>query len=114
MEIIVLYSRAIKGSGGTLIHQDSNGRIIGSSKPNPFNSKEYFHYNSESVLRGRSTPIFGGSYMHYNADGYYIGRSDKNPFGGYVHYDSYGLIAGKSESSFGGDYVNYDVTINIL
>ena len=114
MEIIMLYSRTVKGFGGTWVHQDSNGRIIGSSKPNPFNSKEYFHYNTESVLCGRSSPNLGGGYMHYNAGRCFVGRSDKNPFWGYVHYDSDGLLAGKSEPSFGGDYANYDVKINIL
>ena len=84
----MVYSRTVKGFGGTFVHQDSNGRILGSSKPNPFNSKEYFHYNTESVLCGRSSPNLGGGYMHYNADRCFIGRSDKNPFGGYVHYDS--------------------------
>ena len=110
----MIYSRTVKGFGGTFVHQDSYGRIIGSSKPNPFNSKEYFHYNADSVLCGRSSPNLGGGYMHYNANCSFVGRSDKNPFGGYIHYDSDGLLAGKSELSFSGDYANYDVTINIL
>ena len=111
----MVYSRTVKGFGGTFIHQDSNGRILGSSKPNPFNSKEYFHYNAESVLCGRSSPNLGGGYIHYNADRCNIGRSEKNPFsGGYIHYDSDGMLAGKSELSFGGDYANYDLKINML
>ena len=61
----MLYSRTIKGFGRSLVHQDSNGRIIGNSKPNPFGGG-YVHYDSDGIIAGKSEPSFGGDYANYD------------------------------------------------
>ena len=108
------HSKTIKGFYGTYIHKDEYGNIIGNSKPNPFLSKELFHYDNNDELCGRSVPDFGGGYIHYDAGKNMIGKSVKNPLGGYVHYDSFGNIAGKSDVTFGGDYINRDIEIALI
>ena len=110
----MIHSKTQKGFGGIFVHEDTYGRVIGTSKPNPFLPREYFHYNTDSIICGRSSPDFGGGYMHYDADRCYIGKSIKNPFGGYVHYDADGNVAGKSEEVFGGSFVNHDIMIDVF
>ena len=89
----MIHSKTQKGFGGIFVHEDTYGQVIGMSKPNPFLPKEYFHYNTDSIICGRSSPDFGGGYMHYDADG---------------------NVAGKSEESFGGSFVNHDIMIDVF
>ena len=110
----MIHSKTIKGFGGTYVHRDADGSMIGSSKPNPFLIKEVFHYNRYDEMCGHSAPDFGGGYIHYDKDKNIIGKSVKSPFGGYVHYDAYGNLAGRSEPAFGGGYVNHDIKIELI
>ena len=109
-----MQSVTLKSFCNAYLHQDADGNIIGSSKPNPFMQKEMFHYNKSGEICGHSTPDFGGGYIHYDADNNIVGKSVKNPFGGYVHYDAIGNIAGRTNVDSCGNFVNYDVTLKIL